>query len=203
MSRYLLSLQVQGESVVNPQIRLVQPRDNEALSEIVIAVLTEFGCVGPGFASSDPEIMDMYGTYQAEGTRYWVIEDLDTGEILGGGGFSRLKGTAVEEGICELQKLYFRPQARGLGLGKHILALAIEHATVAGYREMYLESVPAMEKAIGLYQKFGFIRLEGPKGCTGHHACSFFMTRQLDDSALSSGDSDVMFAVLDSTAQCS
>jgi putative acetyltransferase len=98
---------------------------------------------------------------------------------LGGIGYSRLKGTTPEEAICELQKLYFLPELRGKGLAKQMLALCIERAAELGFRQMYLESIPAMEAAINLYVKFGFRRLSGPMGNTGHTACPVHMLREL------------------------
>lgn len=163
-------------------IRFIEPQDNAAVKAIVLQVLTDFGCIGPGYASNDPEINDMYTTYQETDSRYWVIEDLDTRKIIGGGGFSRLRGTTVEEGICELQKLYFLPEVRGLGLGKALMERILETATSLGYQEMYLESIPEMLAAISLYQKYGFQRLDEPKGATGHTACPVYMGRLLQAS---------------------
>jgi putative acetyltransferase len=164
---------------MNPVIRLVEPQDNPALEKLVVSTLMEFGCCGPGYASEDPEIQDMYTTYNVQGSRYWVITDSTTGKIIGGGGFARLKGTTEAEGICELQKLYFLPETRGHGLGKRMMQQIIEEATRAGYREMYLESVPKMLAAIGLYESFGFHHLDGPMGNTGHHMCPVHMLRKL------------------------
>lgn len=169
---------------MNLIIRPIEPQDNAAIAQIAITVLTEFGCIGPGYASQDQELHMMYETYQAEGARYWVVKDTETQRILGGGGFSRLKGTTVEEGICELQKVYFYPEARGHGLGCRIVTQCIEAATQAGYRQMYLESVPAMERAIGLYRKLGFEHIPCHMGNTGHQErCQIRMLRALQPKA--------------------
>ena len=150
-------------------ITLIAPEDNSAVAALIINTLTEFGCIGEGYASSDPEVQCMYETYQADAASYWVIKDDDTGNILGGGGYSRLKGTIDDDAICELQKLYFSPEARGRGLGKKLLKKIIDAARVDGYKEMYLETVEQMKNAQGLYFKFGFENLDTHKGATGHH----------------------------------
>lgn len=159
-------------------IRPIQPEDNRVMAEIVVAILQEFGCVGPGYASSDPEIHNLYESYSADSSQYMVIAD-ENNTIVGGGGYSRLKGTTESDAICELQKLYFKPELRGQGLGKQLLESLIDHAHQAGYKRMYLETVPQMKSAISLYQKSGFQYLEGPRGNTGHHACSVFMLLNL------------------------
>ncbi len=137
------------------------------MRDVIIAVLTEYGCIGPGYACNDPETQAMSAAYDGVTGQYWVIEDPE-GTVLGGGGFSQLKGTNPSDGIAELQKVYFSPQLRGLGLGKQILTLAIEGARSAGYRTLYAETVPHMIHAIGLYERLGFELLNAPLGNTGH-----------------------------------
>jgi len=159
-------------------IRPIQPEDNRAMAEIVVAILKEFGCVGPGYASSDPETHHLYESYSANDSQYLVIADEDN-TILGGGGYSRLKGTTKSDATCELQKLYFQPHLRGLGLGKQMLQSLIESARQSGYSKMYLETVPQMQTAITLYQKLNFQFIEGPLGDTGHTSCSVFMVLNL------------------------
>jgi putative acetyltransferase len=104
---------------------------------------------------------------------------------VGGGGFSRLKGTTETEAVCELQKLYFLPEVRGQGVGKRLLSLAINQAARLGYRDMYLESLPQMEKAMSMYEKFDFQPLIAPMGNTGHYNCTIFMCRSLEPATSS------------------
>lgn len=165
-------------------IRPIESGDNAALEALVIATLAEFGFVGPGFASSDPELKDLYANFHTSSDEtpdkaYWVIFDQQTKRVLGGGGFSRLKGTTPEEGICELQKLYFSPELRGKGFGQKMLTLCIDEARRAGYRKMYLETTHQMTSAVRLYEKFGFQHRSTRMGNTGHHRCTVFMSRPL------------------------
>ena len=165
-------------------IRPIAPEDNAQMAALLVSVLEEFGCTGPGFASSDLELQDLYSAYQpAAGEKadrsYWVIVNETTGQVYGGGGFSRLKGTSEEDGICELQKVYFDPALRGKGYGRLITELCIQQATEAGYRTIYLETTPAMKQALGLYEKLGFTALPTYLGDTGHRSCTIFMSRPL------------------------
>lgn len=165
-------------------IRSVAAQDDAQLEALIISVLIEFGCVGPGYASGDPELISLSSVYtvapgETYDRDYWVVVDELTQEVLGGAGFSRLKGTTEAEGICELQKVYFHPKLRGLGFGRKLVDRCIQEATKAGYRTMYLESVPQMESAIGMYEKFGFQFLPTYLGDTGHRSCTVFMSRPL------------------------
>ena len=163
------------------QIRLIQPEDNQAAAKIIRGVLAEFGCSGPGYACNDPEMDDLYSAYQCDRRKYWVIYNQVTGDLVGCGGFSQLKGTSKEEKICELQKLYILPTHRGLGLGKELLILCIQEAKLAGYKYMYLESLPQLKQAVNLYKKFRFEFIDKPMGNTGHNEkCSIFMLCKLD-----------------------
>lgn len=158
-------------------IRPIAPSDNAALEQIVRSVLAEFGCVGPGYASSDPELTTLYQVYTRPRSGFWVVSNAQ-GECLGGGGYAPLNGDAT--GVwAEVQKFYFLPQARGLGLGRQVLSRVIEHAKQAGYHHLYLETVEAMRAASVLYQRAGFESLSQPKGSTGHHACTVWMHKDL------------------------
>ena len=57
---------------------------------------------------------------------------------------------------CEMKRLFVSPQARGLGLGRALVAAITAEAVRIGYREMRLDTLPAMEAARGLYQQAGF-----------------------------------------------
>jgi putative acetyltransferase len=175
-------------------IRPLEARDNAALLQLVLDTLQEHQCIGPGFASADPELQDLHAYYTqpsdnpvapllANPTKergYWVLEEVATGRILGGVGYGPLKGALPDEKICELQKFYFRPEVRGQGFGRQLLELVIQESQAAGYRTIYLETVTQMIGALSLYEKVGFRSLTSPLGATGHTSCSVFMSRPLN-----------------------
>jgi putative acetyltransferase len=148
-------------------IRPIEPRDDAAVAAIIREVMPSFGACGPGFALSDPEVGHMSAAYSAPRSAYYVVED--SGRVLGGGGIAPLAGADAD--TCELRKMYFLPAARGRGLGEAMLQRCLEAARGFGYRRCYLETLTGMDAAMRLYERFGFRRLQGPVGDTGHFGC--------------------------------
>lgn len=59
--------------------------------------------------------------------------------------------------ICEMRRLYVRPNARGSGMGRKLVAAVIDAARAAGYAEMRLDVLAEFETAQQLYASFGFV----------------------------------------------
>jgi ribosomal protein S18 acetylase RimI-like enzyme len=57
---------------------------------------------------------------------------------------------------AEIKRLFVRPQARRLGVGKALVASVLKAAGARGYGEIKLDTLPQMEGAIALYKSFGF-----------------------------------------------
>ena len=68
----------------------------------------------------------------------------------------RRQGAAV----CEMKRLYVKPQYRGAGLGRRLAESAIGHAQHLGYIRMVLDTLPSMTEARSLYRSFGFEEVE-------------------------------------------
>ncbi|EPC3543877.1 bifunctional helix-turn-helix transcriptional regulator/GNAT family N-acetyltransferase [Aeromonas hydrophila] len=159
------------------RIRPILAADNGHIAAVIRAVSAEYSLtVDKGYGVADPNLDRLHETYQGAQSRYWVIEGPD-GTILGGGGIAPLAG---EEGqVCELQKMYFMPSLRGLGLGRRLVLQALDEARALGYQRCYLETTAVLREATALYESLGFEHLPGPLGCTGHDACEICMVLAL------------------------
>ena len=156
-------------------IRKIEQKDNAAVAEIVRTVMLELGAPKVGTAYADPNLDTMFETYQKINAVYFVVEQEE--KIIGGAGIQQLHNG--EETICELQKMYFLPEARGLGVGSKMLTLCLQKAKEFGFKKCYLETMPFMIDAQKLYKKSGFYNIDGPMGNTGHSYCSVWMLKDL------------------------
>lgn len=157
------------------EIREIQKKDNKQVAKVIRTVLEELNVPKIGTAYADPELDRMFETYQNPNSAYFVVEK--EGKIIGCAGIAPLANGTPE--VCELQKMYFLPQTRGLGIGSQMMAICLEKAKEFGFSKCYLETMPYMEAAQKLYKKSGFEYLDAPMGCTGHSSCPVWMIKQL------------------------
>lgn len=151
-------------------LRPITEADNPEVARLIRTVMPEFGADGPGFAIHDPEVDTMAQAYDRPRAAYFVITHF--GRVVGGGGVAPLDGGAAD--TCELRKMYFLPEIRGLGLGRLMLRRCLQRARAIGFRHCYLETLQRMDAARRLYEKSGFSRLDAPRGATGHSSCDAF-----------------------------
>lgn len=157
------------------KIRAIEPGDNVAIANVIRGALAEFGAAKPGTVYYDPTTDALYELFRTPGSIYYIA--LLDDQIVGGCGIYPTKN--LPTGTCELVKLYVANHARGTGLGKSLLLKSMDWAKLNGYTQAYLESMPELSKAVSIYEKVGFKKLDGPLGESGHCACDIWMTKVL------------------------
>jgi len=102
------------------------------------------------FQNFDQELAGLPGDYAPPEGRLLLVEC--EGQLAACVALHKL-----EPGICEMKRLYLRPQFRGKGLGRALAERIIAEARQIGYRRMRLDTVePVMKDAVAMYRKLGF-----------------------------------------------
>jgi putative acetyltransferase len=83
------------------------------------------------------------------------------GEAVGCAGLRRL-----DERTAELKRMYVRPEARGRGIARELLAACERHAEALGYEQLWLETGTMQPEAVALYLSSGY----EPVGAFGQYA---------------------------------
>ena len=135
-------------------IRAATNADCALVIALVSGVLSEFN-LPFDLESKDSDLKDLEQSYLRSGGIFEVLEDRDE-NLLGTYGLFRL-----DSQTCELRKMYFVPEIRGLGLGRRVLGRAVDHARRLGYQRIVLETISVLKDAIRLYTRFGFAPIEG------------------------------------------
>jgi putative acetyltransferase len=159
----------------NINIRPIRAEDNASIAAIIRKTLAEFGANKPGTVYFDPTTDKLFELFSAPDSAYFIAEVED--KIVGGSGIFPTPG--LPEHCCELVKLYLISEMRGQGLGLLLMEKCFQKAIDLGFSEMYLETMPELRSAIGLYEKAGFTYLPGSLGQSGHFGCDLWMIKNL------------------------
>jgi putative acetyltransferase len=62
----------------------------------------------------------------------------------------------MENNICEIKRLYVKPDFRGQDIGRRLMSYAIDKITQYGYDAVRLDSLQRLESAKKLYESFDF-----------------------------------------------
>ena len=155
-------------------IRELRPEDDKKIEHVIRTCLIEYGADHEGTAWADPHLGEFSTVYTTDGNKYWVVET-SYGKIVGGAGIGEVAGCP---GICELQKMYCLPEARGTGAAHRLMETALGYARKY-YEKCYLETFTNMIPAQKFYKKHGFELTDRRLGETGHFACDVLFIRDL------------------------
>ncbi len=162
-------------SNLNITFRTIEKKDNREIADLIRTVFREFKIDRPGTVYFDPTTDKMYELFSIPGSEYLIAEG--NGVIIGGCGVFPTPG--LPEGCAELVKFYLSASQRGKGIGWQLMEKTIESAKKFGYRQLYLESLPELSKAISLYERAGFKSISSPLGNSGHFGCHIWMLKDL------------------------
>lgn len=157
------------------QIRPILLTDNAGIAKVIRTTLEEFGANKPGTVYFDESTDHLYELFQVPGAIYHIA--LLNDEIVGGGGIYPTAGLPSD--TCELVKMYVLQKVRGIGLGRLLIQKSLDYAGEAGYKKVYLETMPELQQALATYQKFGFQYINQPMGESGHFGCDLWMLKEL------------------------
>lgn len=101
------------------------------------------------FQGFEHEVRDLPGQYSPPGGRLLLA-------IRGGVEVGCVAMRAIDDRRCEMKRLFVRPGYRGSGLGTMLVETILSEARAIGYAEVVLDTLPTMDEARRLYQKFGF-----------------------------------------------
>ncbi len=132
------------------ELRIVpfHPEHAAGFRRLVADTLAEFGFTAD--PKLDPDLADPAAVYEA----VWVA--LRGARVAGSVALRRLGPEAVE-----LKRMYLRPEERGRGLGRRLLDMALLWAREHGIRTISLDTTERMEAAVRLYERYGFVHVDG------------------------------------------
>ena len=156
------------------KIREIGEKDNKIIENIIRTCLIEFGANHDGTAWTDPNLGRFSEIYNTEVNKYWVAID-ENDKLIGGVGIGKLEGI---DDVCELQKMYCLPEARGTGVAHKLIRIALDYAKKY-YSRCYLETLENMIAAQKFYEKYGFTRIYKSLVKTEHFACDVRYIKEL------------------------
>jgi ribosomal protein S18 acetylase RimI-like enzyme len=128
------------------------PDDVDAVRAIFREYAASLG-IDLGFQNFEEELAGLPGKYAAPAGRVLLAYD---GSRKLGREAGCVAMRALDDGACEMKRLYVRPSARGRGLGRLLSQAICSAAVETGYLCIRLDTLPTMNDAQGLYAAMGF-----------------------------------------------
>ena len=91
----------------------------------------------------------------------------------------------LEADVCEMKRLYVRPEGRGQSVGRALAERAVAFAKAAGYRAVRLDTLSTMVAAQVIYRRMGFVDV--PAYRFNPIEGAVFMELRLDDQRSDGG----------------
>jgi ribosomal protein S18 acetylase RimI-like enzyme len=148
--------------------------------ETVRVLMREYAAflgVDLGFQGFEDELAELPGKYAPPtGALFLVSMPAGSGSI----GAEPAGCVALRDlggGVCEMKRLFVRPEYRGYGLGRSLAECSIAAAQKLGYGRMRLDTLESLESAVALYRTLGFTRI--PPYCANPLPGAMFWEKRL------------------------
>jgi ribosomal protein S18 acetylase RimI-like enzyme len=141
-----------AEAAKQSVVSIVEATTPQHIEQVRALFLEYAGSLGFSlcFQSFDKELAELPGDYAPPEGRLLLA-------VSGGRAAGCVALHKIGEGVCEMKRLYLRPELRGSGAGRALAERVIADARSAGYRRMRLDTVAGtMDAAIALYRRLGF-----------------------------------------------
>jgi len=127
-------------------------KDFETAKSLIEEYTASLG-INLDFQHFDRELQHFPGHYASPGGR--VLLAKSGNQVAGCVCLRRLAGD-----VCEMKRLYVKPEYRGQAIGKQLALAVIQQAKTIGYHCMRLDTLPTMPAAMALYTTLGFRHIE-------------------------------------------
>ena len=135
----------------------VEPFDSPDARRLVAALDEGLSRLYPASQRFGPN----FKAHHATGGRGTFVLARVGGEAAGCGGLLPL-----DSGAAEVKRMYVRPELRGQGVARAVLARLVEDARKLGATRLVLETGVHQHEAIRLYERAGFLAVE----CWGEYS---------------------------------
>lgn len=139
-------------SITPSSIKPATASDLDAVATLFRDYAASLG-VDLGFQEFEAELAGLPGAYASPAGTLLLARDAHDALPIG---CIAVRPLPAFPGTCEIKRLYTVPAARGLGLGRDLVQVALDFARDAGYCSVRLDTLPTMAAAAGLYRALGF-----------------------------------------------